>query len=57
MPGLANGQLDCIRIGSNDHPHRSSNVFDTSEEAGLIEKAMINCDIETTIAFYIEQAV
>ena len=57
MACLAGGQLDRVRRGFDNDLHGRRHVLDAGEKAGLIEKSVVDGDIEAAAGFGIEEAV
>jgi hypothetical protein len=54
---LTDRQLDGVGGGFHEHPHGAGKVFDAGKKAILVEKSMIDGDVETAIGFFVEQTV
>ena len=57
MPGLPGGELDGIRRGIDEGLDHLAHVFDAGQEAGLVEEAVIDGDIEAAAGVGVEEAV
>ena len=57
MGGLPHGELDGVRGCVHEGGDSLGQVFDTGEEGGFVEKAVIDRDVEAAAGLGIEEAV
>jgi hypothetical protein len=57
QPCLPDGELNGIRRGRNQGPHGLDEIFDPGQKPKLVEKAMVDGNVETAAGLRIEEAV
>ena len=55
MPRHAERELDRVRSGLDERLHHRAHVFDTLQESGLVEEAVIDSDIEAAVGLGVEE--
>ena len=57
MRGLANSKLDRVRGCLNQCRDGTWHILNSREESGLIEKAVVDSNIEAALSSWIEEAI
>ena len=57
MAGLTDRQLEGVGAGVDERGDDLAHVFDALQEAGLVEEAMVDGDVEAALGRGVEEAV